>query len=45
MENHLQGKMSLGFIPIRKNNTCKVGALDFDDHKKGGVKKDLITIN
>jgi hypothetical protein len=41
IENHLQGKMSLGFIPIRQDNTCKVGALDFDDHKKGGVKKEF----
>ena len=41
MDNHLQGKMSIGYVPIRQDNTCKSGALDFDDHKKGGVKKDF----
>ena len=41
MDKHISGGISLGFIPIREDNTCKVGALDFDDHKKGGVKKDF----
>ncbi len=38
---HLTGKISLGIVPIRADNKCKFGALDLDDHKKGGIKKDF----
>ena len=41
LDNHISGKMSVGLIPIREDNKCKLGALDFDDHKKGGVKRDF----
>ena len=38
---HLTGKISLGIVPIRADGKCKFGALDLDDHKKGGIKKDF----
>ena len=41
MDKHLLGAISIGRIPIREDNTCKLGAIDLDDHKKGGVKKDF----
>ena len=40
-EDHLAGKISLGVIPIAEDSTCKFGAIDIDDHKKGGIKKDF----
>ncbi len=40
-EDHLTGKLSLGVIPIREDSKCKFGAIDIDDHKKGGIKKDF----
>ena len=33
-QQHLEGKISLGIVPITDNGNCKWGALDFDDHKK-----------
>jgi RecA-family ATPase len=33
-QQHLQGKISLGIIPITDDNTCRWGALDLDDHHK-----------
>ena len=33
-QQHLEGKSSLGIVPITDDNTCKVGALDIDTHKK-----------
>jgi len=40
-KQHLEGKISLGIVPIRHDSKCKFGAIDFDDHKKGGIKKDF----
>ena len=40
-KQHLEGKLSLGIVPINEDSKCKFGCLDFDDHKKGGVKKDF----
>ena len=40
-EDHLAGKISLGVIPIAEDSKCKFGAIDIDDHKKGGIKKDF----
>ena len=33
-QQHLEGKISLGIVPITDKGNCKFGALDFDDHKK-----------
>ena len=38
-QQHLEGKISLGIIPITDKSNCKFGAIDIDDHKKGGIKK------
>lgn len=38
-EQHLQGKTSLAIVLINKENKCKAGVIDFDDHKKWGIKK------
>ena len=38
---HLEGKVSLGIVPITRTGLTKFGVLDFDDHKKGGIKKDF----
>ena len=38
---HLEGKVSIGIVPITQWGYAKFGALDLDDHKKGGVKKDF----
>ena len=38
-EQHLLGKTSLAIVLINKENKCKAGVIDFDDHKKGGIKK------
>ena len=38
---HLQGDISLAIVLINIDNKCKAGVIDFDDHKKGGVKKDF----
>ena len=40
-QQHLEGKISLGIVPITDNGNCKFAALDFDDHKKGGIKKNF----
>ena len=40
-EQHLQGKISLAIVLINKENKCKAGVIDFDDHKKGGIKKEF----
>ena len=40
-QQHLEGKISLGTVPITDKGNCKLGAMDFDDHKKGGIKKDF----
>ena len=40
-QQHLEGKISLGIIPITDKSSCKFGAIDIDDHKKGGIKKDF----
>ena len=40
-QQHLEGKISLGIIPITDKSNCKFGAIDIDDHKKGGIKKDF----
>ena len=36
--DHLEGRISLGIIPIRDDDLCKFGALDDDTHKKGKKK-------
>ena len=41
VQQHLEGKISLGIVPITDNGNCKFAALDFDDHKKGGIKKNF----
>ena len=33
-QQHLEGKISLGIVPITDFGGCRFGALDFDDHKK-----------
>jgi len=40
-KQHLAGQLSLGIVPIRADGKCKFGALDLDDHKQGGIKKDF----
>ena len=36
---HIEGRISIGIVPITRTGLSKFGALDIDDHKKGGVKK------
>jgi len=45
-QQHLEGKISLGTVPITDKGNCKVGALDFDDHhnKPEGYKFDYKTL-
>ena len=40
-QQHLTGQCSLGIVPITDKGNCKMGALDFDDHKKdkNNIKK------
>lgn len=38
-DQHLKGEVSLAIVLINKENKCKAGVIDFDDHKKGGIKK------
>jgi len=38
---HLEGRLSLGIVPINRKGLTKFGVLDIDDHKKGGIKKDF----
>ena len=38
---HLEGRISMGIVPINRSGLTKFGVLDIDDHKKGGVKKDF----
>ena len=38
-DQHLKGEISLAIVLINKDNKCKAGVIDFDDHKKGGVMK------
>ena len=33
-QQHLEGKISLGIVPITDTGNCKFEAIDFDDHKK-----------
>jgi len=33
-QQHLEGKISLGIVPITDKGNCRFGALDLDDHKK-----------
>ena len=40
-QQHLEGKISLGIVPITDKGNCKFGIIDDDSHKKGGVKKDF----
>ena len=40
-QQHLEGKISLGIVPITDKGNCKFGVIDDDSHKKGGVKKDF----
>ena len=37
-QQHLEGLISLGIVPIRADGKCKFGCLDLDDHKKNGRK-------
>jgi len=41
IDKHLKGEISLATVLINKDNKCKSGAIDFDDHKKGGIKKEF----
>jgi RecA-family ATPase len=45
-QQHLEGKISLGIVPITKNSTCRFGAIDLDDHhdKPEGYKFDYKTL-
>ena len=40
-QQHLEGKASLGTVPITDKGNCRYGLIDDDSHKKGGVKKDF----
>ena len=40
-QQHLEGKISLGIVPITDKGNCRFGLIDDDSHKKGGVKKDF----
>ena len=31
-QQHLEGKVSLGIVPITDKGNCRFGALDLDDH-------------
>ena len=35
---HLEGKISLGIVPITDKGNCRFGVIDFDDHKKDKTK-------
>ena len=37
-QQHLEGKISLGIVPITNKGNCRFGVIDFDDHKKNGIK-------
>ena len=37
-QQHLEGKISLGIVPITDKGNCRFGVIDFDDHKKNGIK-------
>ena len=39
--DHLEGRLSMGIVPINRAGLTKFGVLDFDDHKKKGIKKDF----
>ena len=39
--DHLEGKISIGIVPITVSGVAKFGVLDIDDHKKKGIKKDF----
>ena len=45
-QQHLEGEVSLGIVPITKNSTCRFGAIDLDDHhdKPEGYKFDYKTL-
>ena len=40
-QDHLEGKKSIGIVPITEFGFAKFGVLDIDDHKKKGIKKDF----
>ena len=40
-KDHLEGRKSMGVVPITRTGLAKFGVLDIDDHKKGGVKNDF----
>ena len=40
-QEHLEGKKSIGIVPITEFGFAKFGVLDIDDHKKKGIKKDF----
>ena len=35
---HLEGKISLGIVPINREGKTKFGCIDFDDHKNDKTK-------
>ena len=37
-QQHLEGKLSLGIIPITKDNTCRFAVIDDDSHKSDKSK-------
>ena len=37
-QQHLNGEISLGIVPITDKGNCRFGVIDFDDHKKNGIK-------
>ena len=37
-QQHLEGEISLGIIPITKDNTCRFGVIDDDSHKSDKSK-------
>ena len=45
-QQHLEGKISLGIVPITDKGNCRFGALDLDDHHKKpeGYKFDYNTL-
>jgi len=45
-QQHLEGKISLGIVPITDKGNCRFGVIDFDDHHKKpeGYKFDYNTL-
>jgi len=42
--SHLEGKEGIGIVPIRQDNKCLFGCIDYDIHHNGGPQADLIDI-